>query len=193
MGWVKADLLPTENTTLEILRLRQKIEELQIRLAESEQYSGAGTEHLAQGDDKIELSYRFSVRNPNSYKDRVHYVGQFEITWNRLFASVSPLLIDEASDTSFKRALDELVMQETLEARKRISAKAEKEGRIVESFTLEENDFNTIKVQLIGLKLIAKSTKRKVRGVSDKAAYWSLTSYGETVMINLRAIPKPTV
>jgi hypothetical protein len=191
VGWVKADLLPTENTTQEILRLRQKIEELQAQITESEKSSGAGTEHLAQGENEIELRYTCSARNPKSYADRAPYSGRFKVTWNRLFARLSPLLIDEASDPSLKRALDDLVVQETSEACKDIRAKEKAAGRVLDNFALDENDFNTIKVQLIALKLMIKSSKRKVRSVSDKAAYWSLTTYGETMMVTLRAIPRP--
>jgi hypothetical protein len=191
VGWVKADLLPSKNTTEEILRLRQKIEDLQVQLVESKQASGAGTEHLAQGDDEVQLGYSFAARNPKSYTDRLMYSGRFKITWNSLFARLSPLLIDEASDTNLRRALDELVVQETAGDVEATRKKAADEGRRLEGFALDDNDFNTIKVQFLALRLISKSTKRKTRSVSDKAAYWSLTPYGETVMVTLRAIPRP--
>ena len=50
------------------------------------------------------------------------------------------------------------------------------------------DDFQTIKVQLLALRLISKSTKRKSRSVNDKATYWTLTPHGETVMMTLRAL-----
>lgn len=64
-------------------------------------------------------------------------------------------------------------------------------GLVVKQFSLTDEDFNTVKVQLIALKLISRSTKKKTRSVSDRNAYWMLTPYGESVMISLRAIKKP--
>ena len=190
VGWVKADLLPSKNTTEEILRLRQKIEDLQAQLVESKQASGVGTEHLAQGEDLVELGYSFSSRNPKSYADRVKYTERMKTTWNEIFARLSPLLIDEASDTNLKRALDELVMQKTRDAMATVRKREREAGREIESLALDDNDFNTIKVQFLALRLIAKSTKRKSRSVNDKATYWSLTPYGENAMVTLRAIPR---
>jgi len=191
VGWVKADLLPSKNTTEEILRLRQKIEELQTQLVESKQASGVGTEHLAQGEDEVELGYRFSANNPKDYRDRVNYADRFKTTWNDLFARLSPHLIDEASDTNLKRALDELVAEKTRAATAAIRKKEKTAGRELVGFALDDNDFNTIKVQFLALRLIGKSNKRKTRSVSDRSAYWSLTPYGETAMVTLRAISKP--
>jgi len=67
---------------------------------------------------------------------------------------------------------------------------------------LSTEDFNTIKIQFLGLKLISKSTKRKTRSKSDQDSYWKtrsksdqdsywmLTPHGEHVMYSLIAIKK---
>ncbi len=188
VGWVKADLLPEKNATEEILRLRQKIENLQGELAESKQSSGAGTEHLAQGDDEIELGYSFAAFKSSHYEPDNSYTARFHTTWNDVFAAISPLLIDEASDGSIKSALDEFVAGETRASMERQKALS---GFRLRNFKLDDDDFNTIKVQLLALRLITKSSRRKTRGVHDKATYWSLTEYGETVMMTLRAIRRP--
>jgi len=54
------------------------------------------------------------------------------------------------------------------------------------SFTLDQDDFQTIKVQLRALGLITKSDK--ARSVKDVTAYWTLTPYGDEMMTRLRAI-----
>lgn len=53
--------------------------------------------------------------------------------------------------------------------------------------TLLEDDFQTIKIQLLALGLIQKSSKR--RSLKDTATYWSLTPYGEHYLTVLKAIP----
>ena len=188
VGWVKADLLPDQDTTEEILRLRKTIEDLQVQLAESKQSAGAGTEHLAQGDDNLELGYSFAGFKTSNYKADKTFTATFDATWNDIFAVVSPLLIDEASDVDLKRALDSFVFDEVKERLRGDKAVA---GFSLRDFKLDVDDFQTIKVQLLALRLISKSAKRKSRSVNDKATYWSLTPYGETVMVTLRAIRRP--
>jgi hypothetical protein len=61
-------------------------------------------------------------------------------------------------------------------------------GRVLHRFIITDADFQTIKVQLRALGLIAKSTKP--RSVKDIDTYWTLTSYGDTVMTRLRAIQR---
>ena len=51
-----------------------------------------------------------------------------------------------------------------------------------------DDDFDTIKVQLFALGLIKKSEKK--HAVSDVNRYWTLTPYGQNMMMMLRAIPK---
>jgi hypothetical protein len=185
VGWVRADLLPDQSAAEEMLRLRKRVEELENNLGASP----AGTEHLAQGDETIELSFVFGVhRDPNSWTPDKRLSDKFTTSWNTLFAVVSPLLIDEASDRALKEALDRFV------AEKNASVLTDKYSGInvltLKGFELSAEDFNTIKVQLLALKLMSKSTKRKTRSVSDRNAYWMLTPYGEAVMMSLRAIRK---
>lgn len=184
IGWVRADLLPDQSTAEEILKLRKRIEELESSLSSSP----AGTEHLSQGEDSIELHYEFGVHeDPDSYRADRQVTAKFSAPWNSLFAVVSPLLIDEASDGALKRALDRFVEEQRAEAQKNDASFKE---YTLKRFSLSEEDFNTIKVQFLALKLISRSSKKKTRSVSDRNAYWMLTPYGETVMIGLRAIKR---
>ena len=53
-------------------------------------------------------------------------------------------------------------------------------------FAVQDQSFQTIKVQLRALGLIARS--ERPRSVKDTSTYWTLTPYGDTVMNNLRAV-----
>src|SRR5215218_7248325 len=57
VGWVRADLLPDENATEEILSLRNRVAELELALDATRTSAPAGTEDLAQGDEQIQLEY----------------------------------------------------------------------------------------------------------------------------------------
>jgi hypothetical protein len=67
-----------------------------------------------------------------------------------------------------------------------LSARKELKHERLSGFSIEDPDFQTVKVQLRALGLIAKSTRP--RSVKDTDTYWALTPYGDTVMTSLRAI-----
>lgn len=210
IGWVKADLLPDKTATEEILRLRQKIEDLQIQLSDIQFETPVGTENLSQGDDVVKIKFSVGTYKPPEPKaekalsssDRISVLPSFrepgvhktyryeiETTWNDIFFAISPLLIDEASDNAMIKALHDFIAEESKEL---LAQKEELRGLQLQRVTIDDESFNTIKVQFLALKLIAKSVKRKNRSVSDKAAYWTLTPNGESQMMLLRAIRKPT-
>lgn len=60
IGWVRGNLIPSKDASIEILGLKKEIEELQNRLTEARTQAPTGSEKFAQGDDEIELFYRFS-------------------------------------------------------------------------------------------------------------------------------------
>ncbi len=183
-GWVRADLLPDQSAAEEMLRLRKRIEELENSLGASP----TGIEHLSQGEDTIEIQFNFGVyETQESYSAIEMRRSSFIATRNDLFAVVSPLLIDEAADRLIKQALDNFVAVKSFFALQKIK---ELKEYALKGFSILDQDFNTIKVQFLALRLISKSTKKKTRSVSDRNSYWMLTPYGEAVMISLRAIKK---
>ena len=56
---------------------------------------------------------------------------------------------------------------------------------------IEEEYFQQIKVQLIALRIIELSDRK--RTVKDTETYWHLTPYGFRVMMNLKALKKDSV
>jgi len=187
IGWVRADLLPDQSSAEEILKLRKRIEDLQEQLEQTASQSPSGTENLAQGEDRITLNFTFNAYGVSSYRAVATYTSTSSPTWNELFAVVSPLLIDEASDRVLKQAFDQFVRdQET----RRLEKDKDLKDYNLRDFSLDQDDFNTIKVQLLALRLIARSSKKKARSVSDRNAYWMLTPYGESAMMSLRAIKR---
>lgn len=71
VGWVRADLLPDQSVTDEMLRLRRRIEELQELLEQSLGTSPAGTEQFSQGEDTIDLHFSFGAYKPGDYEYRL--------------------------------------------------------------------------------------------------------------------------
>ncbi len=182
VGWVKGDMVPNQETSLEILKLKKEIETLEKKLDEARTKAPPGTENLSQGDEILVIDYTC-----DSVKDNLRYTWNpnLQITWDEIFYYISPLMIHEASDTQIKYSLNELI-----EANERHVLEDSKEGKghIFSFFKISDEVFQTIKVQLRALGLIKKSDKK--RSLKDTKTYWTLTPYGDSVMNRLRAIPK---
>ena len=193
IGWVKADLLPSQDANKEILELRKKVDELEQELETVSTTAPKETAHLAQGDDEFEIKYTFraSRSDPNDlysipvFNDIVAYSSLYFASWSQIFARLSPLMIDEASDSVLMSELNLMTQEVNIES---LQENPNIRPNYLHNFKIDNNTFNTIKVQLIALKLIAKSTKS--RSVKDTHNYWKLTPYGEALMTELRAIRK---
>ncbi|MCH7959977.1 MAG: DUF4062 domain-containing protein [Candidatus Hydrogenedentes bacterium] len=184
-GWVKADLLPSKESTEEILLLRKKVDALERELEGSRTTTPKETEQFAQGEDLYEIKFSFNAYLSDEYYDRTNYRHSIDTTWSQIFARISPLMIDEATDADLKDELGRMIRDVSLDS---LQKHEKTKGYLLADFIVNELDFNTIKVQLLALRLITKSTKG--RSVKDKANYWTLTPYGDTVMTQLRAIRK---
>lgn len=111
------------------------------------------------------------------------YKGKFKITWNKIFYNVGPFLMNEASEEEIIELMNKLIREmEYLKITNDNSLNLVE----VDKFRLDSNTFQTIKVQLRVLGLITRSLKQ--RSVNDTSSYWTLTAYGDEVLLALRAI-----
>lgn len=182
VGWVRANELADREATMELLQLRRRVEELQTELSRARISAPKGSEGLAQGDEEHSIGFSFSAKTPGEYGSKT-WSSRFSPTWNEMFACIAPLMIHEATEPALKNALDNLAETENFE---RLSADKKLARQALRNFHISEDDFQTIKVQLRALGLIAKSDK--ARSVKDSGTYWTLTPYGDEIMTQLRAI-----
>lgn len=196
-GWVRADSLPDQEAMSKIVRLRARVDDLERELEEASSGPPKGTEDLAQGDDIVELGYTFSAADKSERElsdlstilgrsDAGRYRGTCIVTWNEVFSALSPLMIDEETDSRIQRALNSFVHKRE---RPVIKDREEFKDKDVSQLSVDQDDFQTVIVQFNALGLIQKSTRQ--RSVKDRYTYWTLTPYGETLMTTLRAIHKP--
>ena len=184
VGWVKASMLPSQDAINEILDLKSEIELLKIELEKTKNIAPEGTEDLEQGEDIVKFSYQFNARSTDWRIDRdKYYDATVEFTWNEVFAEISPLLIDEASESSLRSKINGLIEKKRFEY---LNNKYSKQDRIPQEFKIEDSDFQTLKIQFRALGMISESIKK--RGVHDKNKFWRLTPFGDNVMTKLRAI-----
>jgi hypothetical protein len=184
VGWVRANELADRDATLELLKLRRTVDELQSELAKARSSAPSGSENLAQGDEPHTVAFTFRSQAPDEY-NWTTWNSKIDATWNELFSAIAPLMIHEAPEPKLQVAFDQFVEEKSRES---IQANKRLKGHDIKSFHLADADFQTIKVQLRALGLVAKSDK--TRSVKDSGTYWTLTPYGDEVMTKLRAIRK---
>lgn len=184
IGWVRANLVPSESATNEILNLRRKIEELESEVQAVRVRAPEGAANLSCGEDTFEISYCFHAYD-NSFRinETYEYTGLF--SWDDIFFTISPLMINEASDYQLITALNSTI---AAECKPQLQEKPEFIGLNMNEFSLAKDDYYTISIQLRALGLITQSEKN--RSVKDNLTYWTLTPYGDTVMTRLRAQKK---
>lgn len=192
VGWVRGNLVPEKDSSIEILELTREIEKLKQQIEDTKTKAPKGSENLAQGYDEIVLNYTCESENgtkgeygfPITFK----WNAQVDTTWNDVFAQIAPLLISEINETQIKNTLKRFVEKLGIE---KLKENKEAKGHKFKSFVINEDDYQTIKVQLRALGLIVQSDKK--RAISDKGTYWTLSSYGDTIMNQLRAIKREEI
>ncbi len=185
-GWIRADKAADAVAATEMLRLRKTIEDLESRLAEAEHRAPKGSNELAQGEESYPIDFKFEATSP----DGQHWIFErtIDLTWDEIFEELGPLMLDEATDDKLRAGIVQLVKDSSTEM---LEEDVHLKGhRNLQSFSVLARDEQTVKIQLRALGLIQQSTKN--RSVKDTRTFWSLTPYGDTVLVNLRAIRKGT-
>ncbi len=180
IGWVRADELPHEDATRELLKLRNRVDELESELEHARTTPPKGSEGLAQGENRCCLRYSY-VQLVKGFPLPLN--AQLEATWDSLFAVVAPRMLNEMLEADMHEALNSFIKADFLDA---LDLEDIDPGTRFEDFWLEEEDFQTIKVQLRALGLIMESEKQ--RSLKDTQTYWTLTPYGDDVMTRLVAV-----
>lgn len=166
-GWVKADQLVSGEASNEILKLRKEIDTLNEKVRQYEENAPVGVENLAQGEDVITLKVEDSF-----YSSRT---SNYKYRWNALLSLLGPHMISECSEFDLKDALNNDL---------NIRLKKPLNGL----WRITEDDFQVVKVQFIALGLIKESTR--VHSTANTNIYWSLTPWGKTLLMQLKAIQK---
>jgi len=184
IGWVKADLVPDKSASEEMLRLRSEIDSLKSQLNQVESDMSSVNNDLAQGADEVNIRYTYELYD-ESEEISFTYSENFNASWDSIFSRLSPFMIDEVSDRVLRTHLNQWIS----EVNRFQLMKEHSTNYTPESVKINDDDYNTLKVQLIALNLIKKSSS-KGRSVKDQATYWCLTDHGEKSMMRLRAIKR---
>ncbi len=166
VGWVRADQVAATDVLSELNTLRKRNEELE-RMA-SKIAPKAPTpmvQNLAGLDEKIKLSGTTSV----SYQK---FPWSLTITWRDLFSLIAPHLLEHPNEAHMRGVLG--------------SSLNRRSGGNGPNPSLDPDDFQTVKVQLMALGLVDVQFTPTIQG--GMALFWTLTPRGREVMFSLRTV-----
>lgn len=191
IGWVRADEVPTGATLIEVLTLRNRVAELESASIDRNSGPPAGADELAQGNERFDLSGSFVSRPIGSsypHNDDMRYRGSINPTWNQIFGAVAPVMTNEATDNVLRAALKSFIAQEMSRV---YQGDKQFKGKNLREFSQVSTEIDTCIIQLRALGLIKINDKK--RSVKDIGTYWTLTAYGDSLMVQLRAVHREPI
>jgi hypothetical protein len=172
-GWVRANSIASPELLSEINELRKQNEILKTQQVQMSPEAVSIDKTELEGLD-CELTLKGSYRQHagSMYVETINSKWTKTITWEALFALVSPLLVTNPKEIEVSNYLTkELSGVELTETN-------------LSDLTVTEQDLFTIRIQFLALNLI--KVKDTVLGL-----VWSLTDLGTKMMIQSRTIKKP--
>jgi hypothetical protein len=171
-GWVRGGGISNPELLADLNHVRKENEKLNSRLA-TLVASQPEVSSLAGLDDEISVHIRWTeTTRYTSNKQEV-----VKISWGNLFALLAPSLQEHPNDTSANFKLGSAIYR-------KVHGSA-----CSSSVRVDDQDFETVRIQLIALKLIDVQYIQTTKG--GMALFWSLTDRGKEAMLELRTIKAP--
>ena len=166
IGWVRANNVANSELLQEINELRK---ENAILKAYKEKQNFIPDLELADFDAIFSVNGRYKS---NSHSTPTPFI--LNISWREIFTGISPYLMAHPFDNSVKRTLSDFILHQ----------------KFVNYYSgeIDENDFQTIKLQLLAYKLVNITYEKSTNG--QMMLFWSLTELGRQKMIELRTVKK---
>jgi len=165
VGWVRADRASSEELLAEINELRKQNGQLQDSLSKVSNIKSVELPDLAGLDEKVVLQGEY-------FNQGVRRDWRATATWRELFASIGPYLVKHPHEDTVKGVIKDVLFSRS--------------GSHGTSATLDDQDFQTVGVQLKALGLVDLRYLKNVGG--GMGLYWSATAAGERAAIELRAV-----
>ncbi|QIK74998.1 DUF4062 domain-containing protein [Nocardioides piscis] len=198
-GWIKADQATNKESLTALAKAQKEIEELRAQLESVRTQAPPGTDRLAQREGKFSLPLYAKGKWSDISGYPRYSVGVWtsvEMTWDRAFGYLGLRMMQEADEPTLKTDLCSVAeFDNSDDVRKALQAEIEGEvGKSGdtrfkwwwEGLEVSDEDFQTLLLQFNALGLIQHSKRN--RSVKDTANYWSLTPYGHTRLVQLRAL-----
>ena len=172
IGWVRANQVASVDALGELNELRKQNQKLEALL----QQMTPVVRDLADLGETVGMSgthYNKFPTRPGEYR-----IWKATVTWREVFAAIAPHLLSRPNDSSVKQVLESFLYE------KYKGSPLPKE--YYDSETWSDDEFQSVKVQLIALGFVKVDMLQAVKG--NMALFWSLTPLGANVMLEIRAV-----
>lgn len=168
-GWIRASEAASVDILNDLNDLRKERDTLAEHVRELEGQRTPDLADLAGLEDSTTLhgTYKSSFQGPTN-------PWEVTMSFGEIFAALAPYLMDHLNETSVKTRVKQIAL-----------AAGKKSGY---STTLDDQDFQTAKLQLIALKVVRTRYSKTTKG--GMATFWALTAQGERLMYEIRVVRK---
>ena len=170
IGWVRANHVANESILQEINELRKENFELQNKLKDMAVKPELTIDGIANIDSKFTIHGSYDVYRSSHENRRSDFASM--LSWKELFSLIAPCLMKHPNDAFVKGKLTSVLL--------------EREGKSGHSISIDDQDFQTVTIQLKAYGLVRTEYSKSTTG--QMALFWSLTSKGEQFMIESRVI-----
>lgn len=167
VGWIRANLVANEDILIEINQLRKENTELQGVVSELSNQQKPEIEGIADIDSSFTIHGNYISSISGS-----RYSFEIALSWRKIFALISPYLIEHPSDSTVKSKLTTSVFE-----------LVDRDGL---SPSINDQEFKTVTIQLQAYNLITTSYTKTVGG--GMGYFWSLTKKGNQLMVESRVV-----
>jgi hypothetical protein len=164
-GWVRGGSLATADVLEKLEVLRTENSELRKKIAEIEREDIEG---LADGDFKVGIKGTFGQTGPYKFAQSYKAI----VSWNEIVAEIGPRMLQAQYESAIRAWLSKFAAWKATRA---VDADA----------TMDENDFQTIRLQLCTLGLITLFLAKEGGHTA-----WALTPKGRKRTVELRTVKK---
>jgi hypothetical protein len=108
VGWVRGDVQTSTEALGELNELRKQLEGAEQRLAAAQTGPPPGTDRLSQRDDDVsfDLVAETTATTLLQYGINVSVPIEYVVSWDAIFSTVGPLLLDEAGQSAIQKRID---------------------------------------------------------------------------------------
>lgn len=170
-GWVRAGQVADISQIREVQDLKKRVEELEKENHDLTAGWRPPLETLARGTDTVAIQYSCNAYIKGDCKVTM---AESKMSWDEVFSTVAPQMMDEVPESVMREALEEAVATRALQDVQHLLPKA----HAVRNIVLSTASFNQIKIQLRALGLIRKSVSKEGAGQT----WWQLTPHGDHTM-----------
>lgn len=167
LGWVRAEVLSSEDLKSDLINVRQENDKLKKRLEVYESNIAPKIDDLAGLDDIFTVNFNYSTVDGNEY-------DQTKLSWRQIFSALSPSLIRKIPEEAMVNNIGKMAFR------------SKSKGEVGVCYG------NKYDVQTIGLQLVALGLIRIFSSDSPGGSrlYWEITHQGNQLMMQERTVRK---